>query len=150
VKSLSSDIKISLAEMKTMRLFEGVTKISPKDCVIDKDFDRVIFIVRKGTIGRAVGRNGSNIKKLKQKLGKDVDLVENDESPERFIKNSLMPAKIQDVSIVKKRDGDKLAFAEVNRKDKGLAIGKDGRNIHRARLLAKRYFDIENVILSDR
>jgi N utilization substance protein A len=31
--------------------------------------------------------------------------------------------------------------------DKGIAIGKNGRNIARAKILAKRYFDIEKIIL---
>jgi len=35
----------------------------------------------------------------------------------------------------------------VHPEDKGLAIGRGGRNISRARILAKRYFDIDNVII---
>ncbi|HDH07181.1 MAG TPA: NusA-like transcription termination signal-binding factor, partial [Thermoproteales archaeon] len=31
--------------------------------------------------------------------------------------------------------------------DKGLAIGKNGRNISRARIIAKRYFDIEKIVI---
>jgi len=33
----------------------------------------------------------------------------------------------------------------VDPKDKGIAIGKNGRNAERIRFLAKRYFDISNV-----
>ena len=135
--------------MKTMDLFSSVTRISPKDCIIDKRLERVIFLVKRGHVGRAIGPNGVNIKKLKNVLGKDVEIVEDDEKPERFIQNALVPATIEKVAVVRRKDKPTLAFITVKRGQRGLAIGKDGRNIERARVLAKRHFDIENVIISD-
>lgn len=135
--------------MKTMNLFVNVTKISPKDCIIDKRLERVIFLVSRGSVGTAIGRSGLNIKKLKEALGKDVEIVEDDENPERFIKNALIPAAIEKVTVVKRKEKSTLAFVTVKRGQRGLAIGKDGRNIERARVLARRHFDIENVIISD-
>jgi N utilization substance protein A len=35
----------------------------------------------------------------------------------------------------------------VHPEDKGIAIGRGGRNIHRARLILKRYYDVDNVIV---
>jgi N utilization substance protein A len=135
--------------MKTMSIFVNITKISPKDCIIDKDLDRVIFVVRQGFVGTAIGRNGTNVKKLRSILGKDIEVVEDNENPEKFIKNALIPAKIEKVSVVKRKNKPTLAFVTVKRGDRGLAIGKDGRNIERARVLARRHFDIENVIITD-
>ena len=135
--------------MKTMNLFVSVTKVSPKDCIIDKRLERVIFLVARGSVGTAIGRSGLNIKKLKQVLGKDVEIVEDDENPERFIKNALNPATIEKVTVVRRKNKSNLAFVTVKRGQRGLAIGKDGRNIERARVLARRHFDIENVIISD-
>jgi len=135
--------------MKTMNLFVSVTKISPKDCIIDRRLERVIFLVSRGSVGTAIGRSGLNIKKLKEALGKDVEIVEDDENPERFIKNALIPATIEKVTVVKRKEKSTLAFVTVKRGQRGLAIGKDGRNIERARVLARRHFDIENVIISD-
>ena len=135
--------------MKTMDIFSSITRISPKDCIIDKRLDRVIFLVKQGYVGPAIGRQGVHIKKLKNVLGKDVEIVEDDEQPERFIQNALVPASIEKVAVVKRKDKPTIAFVTVKRGQRGLAIGKDGRNIERARVLAKRHFDIENVILSD-
>jgi N utilization substance protein A len=135
--------------MKTMNVFTSVTKISPKDCIIDKKLDRIIFLVSRGTAGTAIGRQGIHIKKLKTVLAKDIEIVEDDTDPERFIKNTLVPAIVEKVVIVRRKDKHDLAFVTIKRGQRGLAIGKDGRNIERARLLAKRHFDIENVIISN-
>ncbi|NHJ87858.1 MAG: NusA-like transcription termination signal-binding factor [Asgard group archaeon] len=140
---------MSIDEMKTMNIFVSVTQISPKDCIIDKKLDRIIFVVRRGSVGSAIGKRGINIKKLKSMLVKDIEIVEDDETPESFIKNSLMPATVEKVVIVRRKEKPDLAFVTIKKGERGLAIGKDGRNIERARLLAKRHFDIENVIISN-
>ena len=135
--------------MKTMNIFINVTKISPKDCIIDKKLDRIIFLVNRGSVGTAIGKRGMNVKKLKDTLAKDIEIVEDDEKPEEFIKNALIPASVEKVVVVRRKDKPDLAFVTIKRGQRGLAIGKDGRNIERARILAKRHFDIENVIISN-
>ncbi len=135
--------------MKTMDIFSSITRISPKDCIIDKKLDRIIFLVKRGYVGNAIGRNGIHIKKLKNVFGKDIEIVEDDDQPERFIQNALVPALIEKVAVVRRKDKPTLAFVTVKRDQRGLAIGKEGRNIERAKVLAKRHFDIENIILSD-
>ena len=41
----------------------------------------------------------------------------------------------------------KIALVVADAKKKGLVVGKDGRNVDKARLLAKRYFNITNVLV---
>ena len=43
---------------------------------------------------------------------------------------------------------DLVAVAEVDDADHGAAIGTDGRNIHKARRLADRHFDIDDIELT--
>ncbi|MHA1818621.1 MAG: NusA-like transcription termination signal-binding factor [Candidatus Heimdallarchaeota archaeon] len=142
-------MKLSIDELKTMNIFVNITKVSPKDCIIDRKMDRIIFVVKRGSIGTAIGKQGINVKKLKSALAKDIEIIEDDDSPEVFIKNALVPATVEKVVVVRRKNKPDLAFVTIKQGQRGLAIGKDGRNIERARLLAKRHFDIENVILSD-
>ena len=44
-------------------------------------------------------------------------------------------------------DGTKNAIVVVDMKKKGIVVGKDGRNVDKARMLAKRYFNIKNVMI---
>ena len=44
--------------------------------------------------------------------------------------------------------GKKKVLVTVDPQDKGVAIGKAGRNVARARMILKRYFDIDSVIVT--
>jgi len=59
------------------------------------------------------------------------------------MKNALKPAMVREVRVTEKTDGKKMAVITINPKDKGVAIGKNGKNAERLRFLAKRYFDIQ-------
>jgi len=131
--------------MRYIALFENLTGAIAKDCVIDNSMGRIIFVVRPGDMGLAIGRNGANIQRLRSILGKQVEVVEYADNPELFIKNLFAPAKVKAIKITKMPDGRKVAYVSVEAKDKGLAIGKNGKNIARARFLAKRHFDIDHI-----
>ena len=79
---------------------------------------------------------------------KKQEIIEFSEDPVRFIKNALKPAVIKEVRITKKIDGKTIAVVNVHPKDKGVAIGKNGKNAERLRFLVKRYFLIENVSIN--
>jgi len=140
-------IRLSDEEMRYIALFESITGATAKDCVIDDDTNRIIFVIKKGDMGMAIGKNGVNIKRATKLIGRPVEVVEAGDSPEELIKNALFPAKVHAVKISKDTSGRLVAHVAVDPKDKGLAIGRDGLKIRRARILAKRYFDIVNVII---
>ncbi len=138
-------IRLTEEEIRYVALFEKITGITPRDTVIDSQYNRIVFIVDKNFAPLAVGKNGINIRKLKELTGKDIEVVEYGETPEELIKNSLYPARVISVKITKLPNNGNIAIATVHNEDKAVAIGKQGRNINRAKLLAKRYFDIERI-----
>lgn len=140
-------IRLFEEELKYMQIFESLTSARARDCVIDYEKNRILFLVEKGDMGLAIGRNGVNIKRINKLLGKTVEVVEAAEDPEGLIRNSLLPAQVQAVKLSKTIDGRTIAYVTVNPKDKGVAIGKDGSKIARARILAKRHFNIDNVVI---
>ncbi len=141
-------VRLTAEELRYIALFETLTGATAKDCVIDPEDGRLIFVIKQGNLGMAIGRRGANIKKVRSVLGRNVEVVEYADSPAAFIQNSLAPARVKSVHITEKKDGKKIAIVSVDPRDKGLAIGKNGRTIARARLLAKRHFGIEDVIVS--
>jgi N utilization substance protein A len=54
---------------------------------------------------------------------------------------------INEVKINARFDGAKQAIVVVDAKKKGVVVGREGRNAEKARLLAKRYFQISNVLI---
>ncbi|MEM0111968.1 MAG: NusA-like transcription termination signal-binding factor, partial [Candidatus Parvarchaeota archaeon] len=71
--------------------------------------------------------------------------IEHADDPVQFIKNVLRPARVKEVRITQRPDGKTIAVVTVDPRDKGIAIGKNGKNAERLRLLVKRYFQIHNV-----
>jgi len=134
--------------MRYIALFESISGASVKDCIIDEEQERAIFIVNKGQVGVAIGRGGRNIHTLERMTGKKHEIIEYSEDPMQFIKNALKPASVREVRIAERMDGKKMAIVTVKQKDKGVAIGKNGKNAERLRFLAKRYFDIQNVSIT--
>jgi N utilization substance protein A len=145
---MTSGIKITCDEMRYIALFESVSGASVKDCIINEGQGRAIFIVKQGQVGVAIGRGGRNIHTLERMTGKKHEIIEYSEDPQQFIKNALKPAAVREVRITERMDGKKMAVVTVNPKDKGVAIGKNGKNAERLRFLAKRYFDIQNVSIT--
>lgn len=144
---MSHKIRFTSDEMRYIALFESVTGAVATDCIIDKDRDRIIIIVKAGDAGLAIGKHGSRIKLLKRMVRKDIEIVEYADNPEDFIKNSFAPARIKEIRITDRLDNRKVAVVTVENKDKGIAIGKSGRTAERTRFLAKRYFQIDNVVI---
>lgn len=141
-------IRFTSDQMQMMSLFQRVTKSTARDCVEDEKQDRIIFVVETGKMGLAIGKGGINIKSLQNMIKRNVELVEYNEKPEQFLKNMFNRKLISDVKITTRPDGAKQATVTVDQGKKGIVVGREGRNAEKARLLAKRYFDIGYVMIN--
>ncbi|HIE18456.1 TPA: NusA-like transcription termination signal-binding factor [Candidatus Bathyarchaeota archaeon] len=142
---MSRGIRFTNREMRFIALFESITGATVRDCIIDDENNRIIYVVKEGEMGIAIGKRGKNVSLLEKMTGKRHEIIEFSDDPARFIKNALRPARLREIRITQRTDGRKIAVVSVNPKDKGIAIGKNGKNAERIRFLAKRYFDISNV-----
>ncbi|MBX5326451.1 MAG: NusA-like transcription termination signal-binding factor [Candidatus Bathyarchaeia archaeon] len=145
---MTSGIKITSNEMRYIALFESITGATVKDCIVDEAQNRVIAIVKEGDIGMAIGKGGKNIRLLEKMTNKKHEIIEYSDDAATFIKNALKPARVREIRVSERPDGKKIAVVTVNPKDKGVAIGKNGKNAERIRFLAKRYFQIQNVSIT--
>jgi N utilization substance protein A len=101
-------------------------------------------------MGRAIGKQGTSIKKAAEDLGKKIEVVEFSNEAEEFIKNCFLPARVISVDITENDEGEFIALVDVAEEDRGIAIGKGGKNIFKANKLAERQHDIVNVqIITD-
>ena len=144
---MTKSIKLTTDQMRLISLFQNVTKVTAHDCIDDEKQDRIIFVVNTGKMGLAIGKGGSNIKSLNNMLKRNVELVEYFDDPTKFLKNVFNPKFINEVKISTKPDGSLQAMVMVDPVKKGIVVGREGRNAERARLLAKRYFDISSVLI---
>ena len=145
---MTQSIKLSTDQMRLISLFQNVTKATARDCLDDEKQDRVIFVVNEGKMGLAIGKGGSNIKSLQNILKRNVELVEHFDDPIKFLKNILNPKFVKEVKLDTNADGSSRAIVIVDHGKKGLVVGREGRNAEKARLFAKRYFNISNVLIN--
>ena len=139
-------IRLSDEARQMAALFEEETDAAVRDCVLDDEHDRVIVLVAAGQMGQAIGTNGAHVERVEERVGREIKLVENADTPEDFVANALAPAAVYNVTI--SENNDRLAYVEVAQEDRGAAIGTDGRNIDAARRLAARHYDIDGVELA--
>jgi N utilization substance protein A len=134
--------------MRLISLFQNVTGASARDCVEDEKQNRVIFVVNEGKMGLAIGKGGSHIRNLQNIIKKNVELVEYSDDPIEFLKNMLNSKLVMEVKLNKRLDGTTQAIVLVDPKKKGIVVGREGRNAEKARLLARRYFEITSVLIN--
>ena len=142
-----TEIKLTSDELRLMSLFQSITSATARDCIVDEKMDRVIFVVNKGQMGLAIGKGGMTIKQLQNVIAKKIELVEFSDDPAEFIRNMLNADMVNEVKLSDRSDGSKQAVVVVDQKKKGAVVGREGRNAEKARLLAKRYFQITNVLI---
>ena len=139
-------VRLSDEARRLVVLFEEATDATVRDCLVDDEYDRVVFLVKAGEMGQAIGSGGEHVRAVEEEIGRDVKLVEDADRPEDFVANALAPAAVYNVTI--SENDDTVAYAEVDQHDTGVAIGKDGKNIAAARTLATRHFDVDDIELT--
>ena len=118
-----------------------------KDCIIDEDNGKVTFVVKNGDMGLAIGKKGATVTKVQKAVDKGVEIIEHSEDMTEFIKNLMAPAKVNSIKVLQKENKEKVATVVTDTTNKKIAIGKNGHNIERAKLLAKRQHNISNITL---
>jgi len=98
-------------------------------------------------MGLAIGKGGATIRQLQNVVARKVELVEFSDDPSEFLSNVLNSDMINEIKINNRFDGTKQAVVVVDSNKKGVVVGKEGRNAEKARLLAKRYFQISSVMI---
>jgi transcription termination/antitermination protein NusA len=133
---------ITQDDIQALALFENVTHARAKDFV--KLDDRIVFVVEPGQLNKALGPQARSLHKLKDLFERPVDIVEFADDSAEFLRNIFHHYQVSDVTFSQKGER-KHATVTVNPEDKGRAIGKGGRNLKVAQMLASRHTDIQSV-----
>ncbi len=122
--------------MQTISFFEKKTSTQVEDCIVDDD--AAYFLV--DDISKALRNNGSKIKHMQRHLKKRIKVIEYSEEIKKQIKNMFPNAK--EVKVDKSKGKVEI---NIPRKFKARAIGKNGSNIKKMRVLLKRNHGIEEI-----
>ena len=98
--------KYNVEILRYMTLFRQVTHIMPLECFLADS--HIVFILKKGTAAKAIGKEGKNVKHIKNLLKKEVKVIEEAESVEDLVKNYLFPIHPTKVELEEDETGKKL------------------------------------------
>ncbi|MFC1775057.1 NusA-like transcription termination signal-binding factor [Nanoarchaeota archaeon] len=125
--------------MQIMSLFDRITHVGLKDCIVSDKL--LVFIVPENNIGKAIGKNGRNVRILEKALKRKVKIVEFSNDVKVFTKNLLMPLKTKDVI-----DDDNTIIVEpFDTITRGQMIGRNAQNLRYTEGLIKRHFPIKEL-----
>jgi len=125
--------------MKFISLFESLTHSSLKDCFTLGD--RLVFVVKQGEMGKAIGKGGANIKKLERVLKRKVRIIEFNPDMLIFIQNVVYPSKVKEI---KEEDGI-VTIIPPDSQTRGYLIGKSAVNLRNTEMVVKRYFELKEI-----
>lgn len=135
--------KLNTQDIMNISLFEDMTKTAALDYIVDED--TLYLIIRTNNIGSVIGREGSKIKAIQEKMGKKIKVFPYSDDPVLFVEN-VIRTEPKDPKIIEK-DGKKTLEIGVERGKKPLVLGKAGRNIKILREFLKRRFGIDNIVI---
>ena len=129
--------------IRLITLFENLTGTNVKDCLIDNSVNTVYFVVEEGKVGMAIGKNGDSVKNVENLIKKNIKIFEFSNNLNDFIKK-IIPQGIE----IKVRNEDKIMVeVKVDRKDKAMVIGRDGKNLKLYKELLGRNYGVNEVII---
>jgi len=134
-------------DTETIRLitfFENITGAPVKDCIIDNFSSTIYFVIEEGMVGVAIGKNGDSVKNAEKMIGKNIKLFEFSKDLIAFVKK-LIP-KTTEIKI-KNEDGKTTVEIKVEKKNRALIIGRDGRNIKILKELLQRSHQVNDLII---
>ncbi len=140
-----TDITFTEETIRYISLFEKITKSTVRDCL--ETPERIIFVVKEGDGGKAIGRGGKNVTKLRDMMGKEIRIIEFSPIPEQFLRNIFRSYQVKEVAIEEREKGLHATVA-IETTQKGWAIGKDAKNLKIARELMSRHHNIDSVSIS--
>lgn len=138
-------VELSNDDIKCIAEFEAATGAAVVDCLIAPE--AVSFIVKQGELGKAIGKKGANITRVRQMFARQVLVFEDSPDMEQFIRNLFGTIPVRNINVHEKMDS-KTAFVSVDEKDRGSAIGRDGNRIKTGRQLLMRRFNCDLRLVS--
>lgn len=134
-------MKLTSDEIFFINTLYKIAAVHAKDCLITDDV--ISFLVKKEDVGKAIGKNASNIKELCKKTKKRIEILEYSTSPVNFLKKALYKIKPKDISEAVE-DGRKKIFVSLDSENRKKMLGSLGR-LKRIKEIAKRNYKVDDI-----
>lgn len=146
--TVTRSIKLNTDSIRYIGLFESLVGVVVKDVIINDK--KILFVVKEGHAGMAIGKKGINIKNLQGILNKKVEVIEFSQDPLTFLNNVFRPLKINNAYMSEKSNSRKVIKISFNKVDNRMRVNITPVKVRlkKAKFLIKKYFDIDDIILA--
>ena len=130
--------------IRLITLFENLSKVNVKDCLVDKETNTVFFVVNEKEAGLAIGKNGRKIKEIEKILNKNIKIFEFSKDLVSFVKN-LIPSSAE-IRVINENERV-IVEVRVEKSLKPVVIGRDKRNLKIYKEFLKRLHKVDDLII---
>jgi len=134
-------MRLTSDEIFYLNALNSASGANARDCVVQGKV--IAFLLKKKELGKAIGKDASAVKKLRQKLKLNVELLEYADGPEEFIKKALYNVKVKGVQVSEK-NGKKLVSVSLEPGEKRALLNGMPR-LKRIKALAQRNYSIDDI-----
>jgi N utilization substance protein A len=118
----------ALFELEVPEISDKIVEIMNIEREVGARTKIAVYSLQIDPVGACVGVKGVRIQNIVKELeGEKIDIIPYDYEIRNYIKNALLPAKVDKVNVVNKEE--KKAVAIVSNEQLSLAIGKEGQNV---------------------
>ncbi|HLD12915.1 MAG TPA: KH domain-containing protein [Candidatus Nanoarchaeia archaeon] len=115
--------------------FENLTQAKVKEAFYDTNHI-LTFIIEPGDIGKAIGKKGSNVKRLAGLIKKRLRIIEFNTNIIEFTKNAILPHIPKSV----KQEGTIIIIQAADNQQKSAIYGRDKNNLKNLQIIINKYY----------
>ena len=134
-------MKLTKDDLFYFKALDSAAGINAKDCLVQDN--TISFVVRKKDFGRAIGKNASNVKRLKARLKKNVEIFEYCKSVEKFIRRAFYNISIKEINT-EERNGKSIVLLSLDSENR-LKLLSNSSKLKRVKQLAVRNYAVNDL-----
>lgn len=119
-----------------INVFENLTKTQVNYCFLNNN--ELVFIVKEGEAGKAIGRHGKNIQQISRMINKKIKVIEFNKDVVKFVSNLIHPVN----GNVYKSEENTISIQAKDTIDKAILIGRDRKNLKSIQDIVSKCFDV--------
>ena len=131
---------LDMRDIRYINLFSRITKVQTRYCFIYND--TIIFAVPRNLVSKAIGKEGTNVRRMNEILKRKIKIIGNPEEGtqnvgeiKRFIEDIVHPVTFKDIEIT---ETDLILNA--GSQSKAALIGRQRRRESELKEIIKDYF----------
>lgn len=134
---------ISMQDMRHLNLFRRITGISTRYVI--KYNEMILFCVPKSLLSKAIGKKGSNIRRISEILGRRIKVIpipQGVQHTKEFIQAIVSPVEFRDLEV---KENEMILTA--GSRSKAALLGRNKRRLHEMQKIIKDFFGKEFKIV---